>query len=297
MNLLHRYEELGESFNPSEVKVYDCIRVNTQKISSKQLQKRLSEKGVLLEKISGLENAYKVESPFSLSSCEEYLLGYFYLQEAASQLPVHSLLNKENYGASSLFLDMCAAPGSKTTQLAQQTNQEGIIFALDNHIQRLKILHHNLERMGVSNVISIRKEAQFSDDLKKNFDFILLDAPCSGNFCIEPTYFTHRSLIDIKQRALLQRDLLKTAHKVLKSGGVLVYSTCSLEPEENEFVIDWFLKKYPDMMIVDSGLSIGDEAYTKVFSSNLDPGISKARRIWPHKTNMQGFFVAKLQKQ
>lgn len=297
MMLLSRYKELGEDFDPNQVTLKNCLRVNTLKISAQELVQRLEEKGVKLEKVPFLDNGYFFESPFTLSSCEEYLLGYFYIQEAASQLPVQALISQlQEVTKDTLFLDMCAAPGSKTTQLSQSLNQKGIIFALDNHIQRLKILHHNLERLGIENVISLRKEAQFADDIKQKYNHILLDAPCSGNFCIEPSYFLERNLIDIKERATVQKDLLKTAYKVLKSKGTLVYSTCSLEPEENEMVIDWFIKKYPDMKIVSTDLEVGDDGFTKVFTSELDSSLSLTKRIWPHKTGMQGFFIAKLVK-
>ncbi len=296
MMLLNRYKELGEEFNPKEVELQSCLRVNTLKISCEELISRLKERGVQLEKVPYLDNGYFFTSPFTLSSCEEYLLGYFYIQEGASQLPVQALLSNNSL-EQPLLLDMCAAPGSKTTQLAQDLNQKGIIFALDNHIQRLKILHHNLERLGVKNVVALRKEGQFADDLKQKFDYILLDAPCSGNFCIEPNYFIDRNLEDNKQRATVQKDLLKAAYKILKEEGTLVYSTCSLEPEEDELVIDWFIKKYPNMQVVSTDLTIGDKGFAQVFGQSLDSSLENTTRIWPHKTGLQGFFIAKLVKK
>ena len=146
-------------------------------------------------------------------------------------------------------------------------------------------------------MVAIRKEAQFADDLHKKFDYVLLDAPCSGNFCIEPNYFVDRKLIDIKERAKVQKELLKTAYKILKPGATLVYSTCSLEPEEDELVMDWFIKKYNDIKLVSTDLDVGDKGYTNVLGQELDPSLSLTTRIWPHKTGMQGFFIAKLIKK
>jgi 16S rRNA C967 or C1407 C5-methylase (RsmB/RsmF family) len=125
----------------------------------------------------------------------------------------------------------------------------------------------------------------------------LLDAPCSGNFCIEPDYFAVKDLEGIRQRARLQRELLKSAYRVLKAGGTLVYSTCSLEPEEDELVIDWFLGKYEDMALEKIDLPVGEPALVEVFGQRLHPSLSGARRLWPHKTRTQGFFVAKLRKR
>jgi tRNA (cytosine40_48-C5)-methyltransferase len=292
MNFLARYEELGHKFNPNELTVKKAIRFNTLKIEESELKKRLLKKGVKLTKVPYLTNGYFYESDFSLGSTPEYLQGYYYLQESASQLPVEILDPKEG----ELILDMAASPGSKTTQMAQRMKNKGVIIALDNDKRRLESLQNNLERLSVTNTILLKKDSRFADDLNMQFDKILLDAPCSGNFCIEKDYFSKRSINDLFQKSKVQKELLKTGIKCLKNGGVLVYSTCSLEPEEDEMVIDSVLAEHPEMKLEEINVDVGDEGNTIVFGKQLDSTLSKTRKCWPHKTGTEGFFIAKMKK-
>jgi NOL1/NOP2/sun family putative RNA methylase len=222
----------------------------------------------------------------------EYLQGYYYLQETASQLPAEILEPKPG----ELVLDMCAAPGSKTTQLAMMMNNTGKIIALELNNPRLPSLQNNLERCGVTNSIVYKKDARYADDLKLIFDKVLLDAPCSGNFANDENWLEERKLEDLKQISKTQRQLLESALNVLKLGGVMVYSTCSLEPEENEINIDWLLKTHKNVSLEKINLEIGDCGLTDVFGQELNKEISKCRRLWPHKTGVQGFFIAKIRK-
>jgi len=300
--ILQRYYDiLGEEFDPATCELKRSLRVNTLKISSEKLVKRLTEKGAKLEKIPFLKDAYWYTADFSLASSTEYLLGLFYMQESASQIPPLVLLNDLNIETIDennppLILDMAAAPGSKTTQLAALTKDKIPIIAIDNHAPRLQILANNLDRLGIKSVLTYRKDGRYVDDLEKEFDYILLDAPCSGNFCIEKDYFMKRSISDISGRSKLQKELLRAAYLVLKKEGTLVYSTCSLEPEEDEEVIDWFLETYKDMKLEPIEMSVGDEGITKVKDRELNKEITKTKRFWPHKTGMQGFYIAKLKK-
>ncbi len=297
-HFLERYTQLGETFDPELIIIRRALRVNTLKISEEKLIPRLKRAGVTLEKIPFLQNAYYFEASFALSSMTEYLLGFFYLQEAACQLPAEVLLSDCTNFSSLKILDMAAAPGSKTTQLAQLTQDKALIVAIDNNAPRLDTLRHNLERMGVSSVIVYKKDGRYVSDVGERFDYILLDAPCSGNFCVNENFFSTRSIIlDVKERSRLQKDLLKAAYRVLNKGGTLVYSTCSLEPEEDELLINWFIKEYSDMYVVDTNLTIGDAGVVSVFDQELNKDISKTRRFWPHKTGTEGFFIAKLKKR
>lgn len=293
MNLfLKRYEELGERFNPDDIVLKKSLRINTLKIPEKELLERLNKKSVKLKRIFFLNNGFFYESKFSMGATPEYLQGYYYLQEAASQIPAEVLNPKQG----ELVLDMSAAPGSKTTQMAAQMNNKGSMVALDSNIHRLESLRSNVERLGIKNVIIYKKDARFADDLNLKFDKILLDAPCSGNFVDDKEWFEDRTIEGIKDGARLQRELLKSAVRVLKKGGVLVYSTCTLEPEENEINIDWLLKKYSDLKLEQAEVSIGDDGLTNVFGEKLNPEIKKCKRLWPHKTGTQGFFIAKIRK-
>ncbi|MFH1506658.1 MAG: RsmB/NOP family class I SAM-dependent RNA methyltransferase [archaeon] len=290
--LLERYKELGEDFDPEDIEIKRSLRANTLKIDEKAIVKRLNKENIYLIKVPFLDYGYYYDSEFSLGATPEYLQGYYYLQEAASQLPVQVLQPKPG----DLILDMAASPGSKTTQIAQYMKNKGKIVALDNDTRRLASLRNNLERCGVINCVLYKKDARFATDFKMEFDKILLDAPCSGNFAIEKEFFDKRKLADIKDNAKVQREMLKAAIKVLKKGGILVYSTCSLEPEENEMNINWLLGKFDNLSLEETGLKLGDEGLVEVFGEKLNPDIKKCRRFWPHKTDTEGFFIAKIRK-
>ena len=288
---LKRYESLGCSCKKNIV-LRPSLRINTLKIEEGKIISRLKSLGVKLEKIPYLRYGYYYDADFSLGATPEYLLGYYYLQEAASQLPVEML----NPMPGELVLDMAASPGSKTTQLAEWMQNKGNIVALDTDNRRLLALRNNLERCQVSNTLVFKKDARFASDLKKEFDKILLDAPCSGNYAIEERFFQTKSIDGVRERSRLQKELLKSAVKMLKKHGVLVYSTCSLEPEENEMNIDWLLGKYPEMHLEEMNLDIGDPGLTEIFDKTLNPEIKKCRRFWPEKTGTEGFFIAKMKK-
>jgi NOL1/NOP2/sun family putative RNA methylase len=275
-----------------EVKPKYALRINTLKTNGSFMKSALEKKGVKLFPIPGVKNGFWYEADFSLGATPEYLLGHYYLQEAASQLPVLALEPK----AGDVVLDMAAAPGSKTTQLAQLMRDKGVIVALDSDHLRIDALRNNLERMGVSCAVVLKKDARFIADLKISFDKILLDAPCSGNFCIEEDFFAKRTLEDIRLKSRVQKDLLKAAYKVLKTGGTLVYSTCSLEPEEDEIVVDWFIKNYPNMHLETIDIPLGSPGVTSFEKNIFDKSLSLTRRFWPHKSLTQGFFIAKLVK-
>jgi len=291
LDILKRYSDLGETFAPESIKVRRSLRINTLKITPEELIKRMSAKNVKFEKIDFLKEGYYFKSKFSMGSTPEYLQGFYYLQEAASQLPVIVLDPKEG----ERVLDMAASPGSKTTQIAQYMKNTGVVVAVDNNPKRIQSLRNNLERLSVKNTIVILSDAT-NLSFKEEFDKIALDAPCSGNFCVERDFFNKRNVADFLNRGELQKKLLESAVSFLKIGGTLVYSTCSLEPEEDELVIGWLLKAHPEMKLAKTGISIGDAGLTKVFGKELDASISKCRRLWPHKTGTQGFFIAKLIK-
>ncbi len=289
---LRRYEKLGAKFDPSEISVRKSLRVNTLKIDESTLASRLNKRGVRLEKIPFLPGAYWYESDFSLASTNEYLQGYYYLQEAASQTTARVL----DPCPGELVLDMSAAPGGKTTQLAALMQNKGLILAVDSNVLRLDSLANNLERLGVKIVVAHKKDARYIDDFNVLFDKLLLDAPCSGNFADDDTWFESRFIQGVEHSAEKQKELLSAAVKVLKKGGVMVYSTCTLEPEENELNIHWLLEKYPDLVLEDTGLEIGSAGLTDIFGEKLNPDIRKCRRFWPHETGTQGFFIARIKR-
>ena len=280
MNIfMQRYREMGEI--PTFVKSKRAIRVNTNKISLEALQERLEKKEVAMQRIFFLKNAFWIKAKFNLVSSPEYLLGLFYFQDAAAQIPVEVLNPK------GLVLDCCAAPGGKTTQLAEYCT----VIAVENNRERFVALENNLERLGIKNVIAYQMDLR---DVKKTFDYILLDAPCSGNYALEENWMRKNSIKRIHERAERQKELLAHALSLLYKDGVLVYATCSLEPEEDEFVIQFALDHFS--VKVEKIDCIGDAGLTNIFGRTLDPSIKNCRRLWPHKTNTIGFFIARLRK-
>ena len=280
---LNRYRKWGQEIDPEQIIIRKALRVNTLKCDEASLVKSLTSKGVKLEKVPFLNHGYYYESTFGLSSTPEYLQGKIYLQDAASQIPVEVLNPLEG----ETVLDMAASPGGKSTQISAMMKNTGTVIALDIQHDRIQSLKNNTERLGIKNTVIYNKDSRYADDLNLKFDKVLLDAPCSGNFCIDPNWLEKRTLEDINEKAFIQRQLIKSGVRVLKKEGTLVYSTCSLEVEENENIIDW-AKNELDIEIIDMNLDIG--------SPGLTDTTSITRRLWPNKTKTQGFFVAKMIK-
>jgi NOL1/NOP2/sun family putative RNA methylase len=284
---LRRYARLGWIYR--EVSLGQAIRINAMNARPEQVVKRLKQRGVELEKIGHLKRGYWVHSNFSVGATTEYLLGLYSIQEAAAQIPC-TLFSQLAYRK---VLDACAAPGGKTVQLADLMGNTGVIVALDVRKQRLTALRNQLERCHVKNTVVYNLDARKASGLERKFDCVLLDMPCSGNFASDEAWFRRRTLVDVERNAQVQRGILVEATKVLGEDGEIVYSTCSLEPEENELNIDWAVKSLRlEVKDIDC---YGQKALTNVFGKRLDSSVSKARRIWPGKT--QGFFVCKLKKR
>lgn len=284
---LHRYRKLGWTYD--EVRLEQAIRINTMNTQQESVIERLRQRGVKLEKISYLPQGYWTRSKFSVGATAEYLLGLYSIQEAAAQIPA-TLFSEL---ASRKVLDACAAPGGKTVQLADLMRNSGVIVAVDVRKQRLRALTNQLERCRVKNTVVYNLDARRVSQLDRKFDCILLDMPCSGNFAADKAWFRRRTLADVERNAKLQREILAEAATVLGQDGEIVYSTCSLEPEEDELNIDWAVKSLK--LEVEEVDCYGQEALTNVFGKNLGSSVSRARRIWPGKT--QGFFVCKLKRR
>jgi len=282
-----KYLELGGQI--ADTKPSPSLRVNTLLTSAKELIPRLEKLGVKLERIPFTKNGYYYQSKFSLGAITECLLGHYYLQEAAAQLPVEVLDPKPT----DVVLDCCAAPGGKTTQLAQQMKNQGTIAAFELKIHRTPSLLMNLERCGVTNTTAFFENVTEAKKLGIQFDKILLDAPCAGNYLTEEGWFEKRTQEDIQKSSEIQRRLLTEAASLLKIGGILVYSTCSLEPEEDELNIQWAIENLP-VKLEKVNLPIGDNGLTNVFGRKLNPDIALCKRFWPPKT--EGFFIAKMVK-
>jgi NOL1/NOP2/sun family putative RNA methylase len=283
-----RYEKLGWNFR--NVKARQAIRINESNSKGKNVVERLKRDGVTLDEIPFLKDGYWVRrSRVSVGATAEYLLGLYSIQEAAAQIPatVFSDLKEK------VVLDACAAPGGKTVQIADIMDNTGAVVALDIDKRRLSALANHLERCHISNTLVYDRDARYTSGLKLKFDRILLDVPCSGNFAADEHWFERRAIRDVGRNAKLQREILTETARCLKDEGEIVYSTCSLEPEEDELNMDWAIKNL-DLQIekIDSP---GQNGVTDVFGRVLDSSISFSKRIWPKDT--QGFFVCKLKKR
>jgi NOL1/NOP2/sun family putative RNA methylase len=287
---LSRYRELGHPLTGDE-QMRRALRVNILKTRDTVLIEKLHEHGAELEKVDFLSHGYFIgETSFSLGASFEYLLGHYCLQEAASQYAVEVL----NPTQEDLVLDMCAAPGGKTTQIAAFMENRGRLIALDNNRRRLYALENNLERCGVKNCVAYHSDVREMDFKGLLFDKVLLDAPCSGNYAADPDWFLKRRLVDVRNNSEYQRTLLDAAIRLLRSGGVLLYSTCSLEPEENEVNVQWLLENHD--ITLEKVEGPGSPGLTEVFGSTLSPEIAKTMRLWPDEAGTQGFYVARLVK-
>jgi tRNA (cytosine40_48-C5)-methyltransferase len=281
----NRYAKLG--WAPHDVKLRQAIRVNQFNVKATDLIARLQSSGVTLEKIPFLKEGYwVVKSKVSVGATAEYLLGLYSIQEAAAQIPVS--LFTQLHGKK--VLDYSAAPGGKTVQLADLMNNTGVIVALDVNKRRLTALSNHLERCHVSNTVVYLLDLWQAAQLNVKFDRILVDAPCSGNFASDKEWFNRRTIEDVQRNANLQREILQKATEQLSSDGELIYSTCSLEPEENELNIDWAIKHLP--LKISEIDCPGLEGLTDIFGKKLSSSLKFCRRFWPTET--QGFFVCKL---
>ncbi|MBI2651199.1 NOL1/NOP2/sun family putative RNA methylase [Candidatus Woesearchaeota archaeon] len=274
------------------------IRVNTLKIPVKELKERL-EKIWALEQIPWCKEGFWIEhvnkERRDIGNLIEHSLGYFYTQEAASMMPPIVLEPRED----ELILDMAASPGSKTTQIASYMKNKGILIANDYQIERMKPLTINIQRCGITNCIITLMQGQWFKNLE--FDKILLDAPCSGTGTIRKSLKTLRiwNPYMVKRLAGTQKQLIETAFSSLKENGILVYSTCSLEPEENEAVVNFLINKHENARLEEINLQgIKRSAPILEFEGNkYSKEIKKCLRIWPQDNDTEGFFVAKIQKR
>jgi tRNA (cytosine49-C5)-methyltransferase len=302
MELLLGKEETKEFFDICYTKTPSSIRCNTLKIDPSELKERLENYGwkikIPFEEFPEIMVVSDIK-PGELGNSREHLLGYFYVQEISSMIPMLVLQPKPG----EIILDLCSSPGSKTTQAAAMMENAGTIIANEISLGRIGILNSNLERCGVMNTIVTRREgsALCNNFLKKTdlrFDKILVDAPCSGEGTLRksPKTFGMWNINMIKKIAATQKRLAESALRILKVGGEMIYSTCTLAPEEDELIVNYLLKKFDiDIEQIELPLKFR-EGICEWKGEKLSEKVKKCLRLYPQDNNTDGFFVTKIKK-
>jgi len=274
-----------------------AIRINCLKAVPSELLNSLEQK-VDLDQQAFLPNGYKIlkeESP--LSHTLEFFKGHFAFQGASSQIPP-LVLNPE---PGEKVLDMAASPGSKTTQMGVMMQNKGELVVNDANLNRMQALNTNTQKTGIINhIIYYLAGERLGRLFPEYFDKVLLDTPCTGlgTLASNTEVLSWWSYKKLEKLTKIQKQLIVSAIKATKVGGEIVYSTCSIAPEENEVIINDVLQNYPvEVLAIDNpGMEIFDDGFTEYKNISLDVSLKNTKRIWPHKHNMEGFFVARLRK-
>ncbi len=282
------YKALLASYSRQESK---GIRANTLKLTPWELADRLPFNTTA---VPWCPDGFYIDHEIHPGKNPDYYAGLYYAQEPTAMAPVEAL----DVQPGDWVLDLCAAPGGKSTQIAGKLQGKGLLVANELINSRAGILSTNVERMGISNMLVTNEfPERLADSFYEAFDKILVDAPCSGEgmFRKDAGVLNDWSPERIERCASKQEKILDSAHRLLKPGGILVYSTCTFSPEENEWIIEAFLKKYDyELEPVElNGLKDhGRTAWTREHIVEIE----KTLRIMPVNVNGEGHFIAKLRK-
>lgn len=262
------------------------IRTNTLKITRSELKARLAEQGIESVESEHTAEGLMLKNTISLHSLDLFQEGYFTVQDESSMLVALAASPKEGQRV----LDVCSAPGGKTTHLAQLMHNTGEIVACDIHDHRLDLIDANCKRLGVENVQTKRQDGLYlAEDLDESFDVVLVDAPCSGLGVLgrRPDARWAKRASDIGELAAIQAGILAQAAQVVSEQGTLVYSTCTTTKEENEDIVSNFLAAHQNFQLADD-LSACWSGFEKV-----EQGYAQ---FLPFEDQMDGFFIAKFRK-
>ncbi|KAM9959367.1 hypothetical protein ACTFIR_000442 [Dictyostelium discoideum] len=291
--------EALEFFEANETHRPLTIRANTLKVRRKDLAEALIARGVHLEPIKWSQVGLTIyDTQVAIGATPEYLAGQYIQQSASSFLPVLALAPQPN----ERVLDMCASPGGKTTYIAAMMKNTGTLVANDVNKDRIKSLVANIHRLGVKNCMVSNLDGRQYPSVLSGFDRVLVDAPCVGLGVIskDPQIKISKSEQDVITCTHTQKELLLKAIDSVDAssptGGIIVYSTCSLTVEENEAVVDYALRNR-DVIVVDTTIEFGVDGFTSFRESRFHPSLALTKRYYPHTHNMDGFYVAKLKKR
>ena len=278
-----------------------AFRSNPLKAKPGAEQEWAQRYGWQLEPVSFCPTGWRVtgmQTPVSMTL--EHRMGHYYIQDAASMLPVE-LFDLDPLDRP-LVLDLAASPGGKTTHLTARLLDHGLVIANDSSADRITALRLVLQAWGTANVAVTRFPGdKFGRWYPETFDRILLDAPCSMQGLRSTDSHPMRPITSREQDTLARRQasLLAAAIAALKPGGQVVYSTCTLAPEEDEAVLDEILRRYPTSIAIEgleSRLPAPAPALAEAYDQNFDPQVTRAARLWPHRFHTSGFFAALIRK-
>ena len=283
----NEYDDFLKSYDEKPVR---ALRVNTDKISLEGFEKMNI---FPTEKIPYVENGFYFDYD-GIGNHPYHHAGMFYIQEPAAMVPVESI----NIMPDWRVLDLCAAPGGKSSQIKNKLGDSGILVSNEIVPSRCKILTGNMERMGFKNVVTTCMHPQkLKKEFPKSFDMIMVDAPCSGEgmFRKEEIAIDEWTPENVKMCAERQAEILDCAVEMLRDGGYIVYSTCTFSLEENEMIVDFFLRHHPDFELIPVTDKVRENTTDGVnFEGCNCQNLHYARRCYPHKTKGEGQFVAVL---
>ena len=284
-------KEFGEEFTEDLCKSNNDrpllnIRVNTLKTTKEELLNKLQERDYDVLEAKYANDGLIITNPFRITETEEFKKGHFTIQDESSIL-VGQITNPKK---GSLILDMCAAPGGKSTHLAQLMNNKGKILSRDIYDHKIDLIKENIKRLGISNIeVQIYDALELDENLINKVDYCIVDAPCSGLGLIrrKPEIKINRKEEDINNLIELQKQIINTAKQYVKVGGILIYSTCTVEQDENINLIGEFLEENPNFKLV----SIENELDNK---ENLDTLNEGYIQLFPNIHGTDGFFISKM---
>lgn len=283
----NEYKDYENALNEQPVRGF---RVNTEKISLIDFQKLNI---FATEKIPYAENGYYLDYD-KIGNHPYHHAGMIYVQEPGAMAPAECIDIEPDWK----ILDMCAAPGGKSTQLKNKLGENGILVSNEIISSRCKILTGNIERLGLHNTVTTCMDTKkLAKAFPETFDLIMVDAPCSGEgmFRKEEIAVTEWSTENVEKCAVRQKEILENAVRALKNGGYIIYATCTFSLEENEMVIDEFLEKHPEFEIIPVKDSVRDNTSDGIFFDGCKcENINFSRRFYPHKNKGEGQFMAVL---
>jgi NOL1/NOP2/sun family putative RNA methylase len=293
---IEKYSKLidFEEYKESVIRTFarKSIRINTLGYSVSEVKKSLERDGWNLKQIPWCKNGFFIEHSTGrrdIGNTKQHKKGMFFSQGAPSMIPCLLM----GISGKAKVIDLCAAPGGKTHHLACLMNNKGYLVANEPNTFRSKILKMNLERCGVNNfVLDFQKGEDYINNEK--FDAILIDAPCTGSGLIKGKIARTKKLLKewnpkiVNRYAKIQRKMLESASKCLRKHGRIVYSTCSMEPEEDELLIDSFLKDHDELKLVKA---------PRVSGYRVKSSLKDYIKVWPQYYDTNGFFVAVMEKR